>query len=213
MSYLWSFSSILVFFYRLWRFRGNQGKGGDIVFSSLPLPPTYEHSDFWPPVLYLRKLTFLITGHIINRLLLDETYQPLWISIWLTVNIINLFIYFVLDLITEGLFKLALTITLVLRVNRIVRWDIHSIWMNEWIKYPFPIYVVQNSKIKFFNFRKWVLNNWCRKCLETENWLTTSDTLTRRCSGKRMFYKISQNSQKSNGARVPFLKNWTVAFL
>ena len=130
MSYLWSFSSILVFFYRLWRFRGNQGKGGDIVFSSLPLPPTYEHSDFWPPVLYLRKLTFLITGHIINRLLLDETYQPLWISIWLTVNIINLFIYFVLDLITEGLFKLALTITLVLRVNRIVR---YPLYLNEWM--------------------------------------------------------------------------------
>ena len=78
-----------------------------------------------------------------------------------------------LDLITEGLFKLALTITLVLRVNRIVRWDIHSIWMNEWIKYPFPIYVVQNSKIKFFNFRKWVLNNWCRKC--PRNWKLTHD--------------------------------------
>ena len=39
------FFSIRVFFHRHSQFTGQQGKGGDHLYSSLPLPPAHEHSD------------------------------------------------------------------------------------------------------------------------------------------------------------------------
>ena len=41
------FSLSRVFFHRHWRLAGQQGKGGDIFYSTLPLPPAHEHSDIY----------------------------------------------------------------------------------------------------------------------------------------------------------------------
>ena len=71
-----TFFSIKVFFNRHWRFIGQQGKGGNHLYSSLPLPSTDEHSD-----VYMQLCTwddyhiYLFTPLVTTRLLFDEIYH------------------------------------------------------------------------------------------------------------------------------------------
>ena len=82
------FFSIKIFFHGHWQLTGQQGKGGPIFYSTLPLPPAHEHSD-----IYLQLCTwggyhiFFIAMLVLTRLLLDEIYHLIellfdWLKMW-----------------------------------------------------------------------------------------------------------------------------------
>ena len=82
------FFSIKIFFHGHWQLTGQQGKGGPIFYSTLPLPPAHEHSD-----IYLQLCTwggyhiFFIAMLVLTRLLLDEIYHLIellfdWLNMW-----------------------------------------------------------------------------------------------------------------------------------
>ena len=58
------------------RFRGQHGKGGDNIYSSLPYLPTHKHSDIY--LQFCISDDYLIIPHLIFRL--HEIYQPVEIS-------------------------------------------------------------------------------------------------------------------------------------
>ena len=71
----------------------------------------------WLPCRHL-----LITGYVIIRLLFDEIYPPLRISIWLNVDcslLVDFMLVFISFLQKSGGFKLASMITLVLQTKQI----------------------------------------------------------------------------------------------
>ena len=73
--YIYIFS-IRVFFYRHWRFTGQQWKGGVIFYSTLPLPATHAHSDICLQLcMWDDYHVFLISTLVFIRLLLDEIYH------------------------------------------------------------------------------------------------------------------------------------------
>ena len=88
------FFSIRVFFHGHWQLTGQQGKGGDHLFSTLPLPPTHEHSD-----IYLQLCTwdgyhiFLIVTLAFTKLLLDEIYHMLKLLFDSFMDVILVFVY------------------------------------------------------------------------------------------------------------------------
>ena len=82
------FFSSRVFFHGHWQLTGQQGKGGAIFYSTLPLPPAHEHSK-----IYLQLCTwddyhiFLIARLVFTRLLLDNIYYLIellfdWLMMW-----------------------------------------------------------------------------------------------------------------------------------
>ena len=82
------FFSIRVFFHGHWQLTGQQGKGGDLFFPTLPLPPAHEHSD-----IYLQLCEwddyhiFLIALLVFTRLQLHEIYHHTelpfdWLMMW-----------------------------------------------------------------------------------------------------------------------------------
>ena len=82
------FFSIKIFFHGHWQLTGQQGKGGPIFYSTLPLPSAHEHSD-----IYLQLCTwggyhiFFIAMLVLTRLLLDEIYHLIellfdWLNMW-----------------------------------------------------------------------------------------------------------------------------------
>ena len=95
------FFSIRVFFHKHWRLTGQQGKGGTIFYSALPLPPAPEHSD-----IYLQ-LCMWDDYHIFNRTAC--TYQtatrwdlqPYWITIWLIDYVTLVFVCLRVNLIVD----------------------------------------------------------------------------------------------------------------
>ena len=68
------FSSIRVFFHRHWVFTGQQKKGGNHLYTSLPIPPVQGHPD-----IYLQFAMWddyhVFTSLVIISLLLDEVYH------------------------------------------------------------------------------------------------------------------------------------------
>ena len=61
-----------------------EGRGH--LCSSLPIPSSREQSDIYLQLwIWNDQLVFLIVLHVVTRLLLNEIYPPLWISIWLNV--------------------------------------------------------------------------------------------------------------------------------
>ena len=80
--------STRVFFHRHWRFTGQQGKGGAIFYSTLPLPPAHEHWDiYFQLYLWDDYHVFLIAALVFTRLLLDEIYYLIelpfdWLIDW-----------------------------------------------------------------------------------------------------------------------------------
>ena len=112
-----------VFFHGKWRFTEQHGNKGDNLFSSLPLPPVQEH---WG--LYLQfciwdvYLVYLIAAHVIASLLLDETYPPQLVSVWLNLEILsdlwyNATCYYLINLSLKHCgTEFASTATLVLQI-------------------------------------------------------------------------------------------------
>ena len=125
------FFSIRVFFHRHRQLTGQQGKGGAIFYSTLPLPPAYEHWNIYLQLcIWDDYHVFLIVTLVFIRLLLNELYHLIELPFdWLIVDamlvclldeLIPGFCYS--DLIWEtGGFELASTITLVLQANRLTK--------------------------------------------------------------------------------------------
>ena len=75
------------FYHGHWRFRGQQGKGAEHLYSYLLFPPTQEHSDIsFKLCIWDDYHVLLIASHVITRLLLDKVEPPLGISVWLIFN-------------------------------------------------------------------------------------------------------------------------------
>ena len=71
-----SFCSIRFFFHGHWRLTVQQGKGGDHVYSTLPLPPAHKHSDIYLQLcMWDDYHLFLITLLVFTRLPLNEIYH------------------------------------------------------------------------------------------------------------------------------------------
>ena len=75
-------------FYRHWPLTGQQGKGGTIFYSTLPLPTTHEHSDIDLQLCISDEYhIFLIMPLVFTRLLVDKIYQLIklsfnWLMMW-----------------------------------------------------------------------------------------------------------------------------------
>ena len=89
-----------VFFHGHWQLTEQQEKGGDLFYSTLPLPPAHEHSD-----IYVQLCTwddyhiFLIATLVFTRLLLDEIYHLIellfdWLMMWCWFSFVCLLIWF-----------------------------------------------------------------------------------------------------------------------
>ena len=89
------FFSTRVFFHRNWRFTGRYGKVGDHLYSSITLPPTYEHPDVYLLYMWDDYHIFLIALLAITRLLLDdEIYRLIGLpSDWLMMECKFLFAF------------------------------------------------------------------------------------------------------------------------
>ena len=130
------FLSVRVFFHRHGQFTGQQGKGRDHHYSSLSLPLTYEHSDNFFPTLQLRWLP--VKYFWLHCLQPQDFYSmrftPLekhhLIHCEQSVNFCLLdnsrFCYSNLTRGSTG-FELVLTITVVLRANRLTKCASHPI--------------------------------------------------------------------------------------
>ena len=123
------FFSGRVFFHRHWKLTGQQLKGVDHLYSTLPLPPVHGHSDTYLQLcMWDDYHIFLITPLVFNRLLLDEIYHliglllsdVMLISDCLLEDLIVRFCYSNMRLET-GRLKLASTITLVFQANRLTK--------------------------------------------------------------------------------------------
>ena len=115
------------FLHKHWRFTGQQRKGGDIFYSSLPLLPAHEHWDTYLQLcMWDDYLVFLIAALVFTRLLHDEIYHLIELLFdWLVDDarfaclldeLILGFCYNDLTLET-GRFELASSITLALQAN------------------------------------------------------------------------------------------------
>ena len=103
----------------------SRGREGTIFYSTLPLPPTHEHSDTYLQVcIWDDYRIFLIAPLVFTRLVLDEIYHLIellfdWLMmwheafVWLRFDLILDFSYSFFRRETGG-FELAVTITLVL---------------------------------------------------------------------------------------------------
>ena len=72
LNSMYIFFSSRVFFHRHWRFNGQQGKGGNHLYSFLTLPPGHEHSEFsnfYVRIYLYVTIVSLIALLIITRLL------------------------------------------------------------------------------------------------------------------------------------------------
>ena len=75
------------------KWHDSRGREGDHLYSSLPLPLAHEHSDiYFQLCIWDDYRRFSIAVHAISRLILDEIYLPLGISVWLNVNWIQKFL-------------------------------------------------------------------------------------------------------------------------
>ena len=64
------------FFHRHWRFIGLQGKGGEYLYSSLPLPPAHENLDIYLQFCISDDYhVFLFPSLVTTRLVLAEIYH------------------------------------------------------------------------------------------------------------------------------------------
>ena len=130
VSYLWQgFFSIRVFFHRHWRFTKQQGQGGVIFCSTLPLPAAHKHRNNYLK-LCMRDVyhLFSIAALVLTRLLLGEIYHLIelpfgWLIdytmfVCLLDELILGFCYSKLTGETSG-FELASTMSLVLQTNRL----------------------------------------------------------------------------------------------
>ena len=71
------------FLHRHWRFTGQQGKGGAIFYSTLPLPLAHKHWDIYLQLcMWDEYHIFLITTLVFARLLLDEIYHLIGFTMW-----------------------------------------------------------------------------------------------------------------------------------
>ena len=95
-----NFFSIRAFFWRHCQLTGSREMEGTFFYSTLPLPPTHEHSD-----IYVQLCTwddyhiFLFATFVFTRLLLDEIYHYLellfhWLIMWYWFNFVCLLIWF-----------------------------------------------------------------------------------------------------------------------
>ena len=123
------------FLHRHWRFTGQQGKGGAIFYSTLPLPLAHKHWDIYLQLcMWDDYHIFLITMLVFTRLLLNEIYHLIelpfeWLIddamfVCLLDELILGFCYSDLTLETGG-FELASTITLVLQANQLTKCASH----------------------------------------------------------------------------------------
>ena len=93
------FFSVRVFLHGHWRLTGQQGKGGDHLYSTLPLPPAHEHSD-----IYLQ-LCMWDDYHIFNRTACIYQAATRWdlppyrITIWLIDDVMLIFVCLLVYLI------------------------------------------------------------------------------------------------------------------
>ena len=118
---------------------GQQGKGGDHLLFTLPLPPVHEHSDIYLQLcMWDDYHIFLIAPLVFTRLLLDEIYDLIelpfvdwWCDIYLFIYVMIWFYLFCsISLKGEtGGFELTSTITLVLQANRLTKCVSHPIFV------------------------------------------------------------------------------------
>ena len=101
------FFCIRVFFHGHWRLTGQQGKGGIIFYSTLPLPSAHEHSD-----IYLQ-LCMWVDYHIFNRTACIYKIATWWdlhlnrITIWLIDDVTLVFVCLRDYLILASLLQLS----------------------------------------------------------------------------------------------------------
>ena len=64
---------------------GGEGRGGEHLYSSLPIPPVHEHSDIYLQLcMWDDYHVFSIASLVTTRLILSEIYLPsYWTTIWL----------------------------------------------------------------------------------------------------------------------------------
>ena len=124
------------FLHRNWRFTGQQGKGGTIFYSTLPLPPAHDHADIYLQLCMWNDYhVFSIATLVFTRLLLFEIYHLIKLPFdWLIDDAVFAcllddlmlgFCYSDLTLETSG-YELASTITFALQANRLTKCASHS---------------------------------------------------------------------------------------
>ena len=75
------------FFSQTLKIHGTPEKGGDRPYSLLAIPPPHDNSDIYLQVyIWDHNHVFFFTAPVIIRLLVDEAYPALRISVWLNVN-------------------------------------------------------------------------------------------------------------------------------
>ena len=80
--------------------RDRRGREGTIFYSTLPLPPAYEHSDIYLQLcMWDDNHIFLIATLVFTRLLLHEIFPPYRITIWLIDDVKFILVCFRDDLI------------------------------------------------------------------------------------------------------------------
>ena len=120
----------------------SRGREGTFFHSTLPLPPSYKHSNIYVQLcMWDDYHIFLITMLVFTRLLLHEIYHLIkllfdWLMMWYWFKFVCLLIWFkiLLQLFdmreTSGL-KLASTITLVLQAKQLTKCASH-LWVKIW---------------------------------------------------------------------------------
>ena len=124
--------------------QGSRGREWTIFYSTLPLPPAHKHWDIYLQLcMWDDYHVFLIATLMFTRLLINEIYHLIelqfeWLLddamfVCLLDELILGFCYSNLTLEMGG-FELALTITLVLQVNRLFKCASHPSFLHGWEK-------------------------------------------------------------------------------
>lgn len=122
-----SFSSTTIFFRRYWLLKGQQAKGGDHFYSSLPLLLAYKHSGIYLQLCTCDDYHVLLIALLVTTSLLDEIHL---LTIWLLDDTMLISVYFTwwfdsrlsLQPFQTGRFVLICTITLAFLVDQLTGW-------------------------------------------------------------------------------------------
>ena len=158
------FFSIRVFFQRHWQFTGQQEKGGDHFYSTLPLPPAHEHWDIYLQLcIWDDYHVFLIVTLVFTRLLLNKIYHLVELPFECLIDV-AMFVCLLDELILgfcytnlsweTGGFELASTITLVLQANRLTKCASHPTYFVWKALFVLEIFTFLSRLLRYVLIRK-----------------------------------------------------------